>query len=284
MSKALEKVSEKMIALVEQIGDLPWKKPWKGGKKYGFGNPTNPTTKRVYSGGNVMILGMAALANGWPNLWGGFKQWSKLHGRVKKGEKGTPILVPRIKKVVNDDGDEEDRFSGFFCKYVWNICQTTVDFEIEEEKAEDKPFTPIQRAEEIVVGYKTIPVVTFNEPRAYYQPSKDIINMPKQKSFNKPEEFYSTLFHEMVHSTGHSSRLDREGVVGISAFGGKTYSFEELVAEFGACMLCSEAGILPKVEENSAAYLAGWLKKLKSNPEWLYKAADKAVKAAEYIL
>lgn len=108
--------------------------------------------------------------------------------------------------------------------------------------------------------------------------------MPKKETFKSAEEFYSTLFHEMAHSTGHATRLNRDGIVKFDNFGSHQYSKEELVAEFTSCYLSGEANILPNVQDNSTAYIQSWTKKLRSDPKLIIGACSQATKAADYIL
>jgi antirestriction protein ArdC len=128
------------------------------------------------------------------------------------------------------------------------------------------------------------PMIEHNEPRAYYQPPEDRVNMPKSNLFQSNEEYYSTLFHELAHSTGHKSRLDRDEISKVNLFGSHDYSKEELVAEMGSAFLCGHCSIEPSVIENQAAYIQNWLRKLHSNKKWLVYAAAKAQKAADFIL
>ena len=155
------------------------------------------------------------------------------------------------------------------------------------ENTDDAPleFNPIEAAEAIVNGYEGKPTIKETEKaRAYYSPGLDYIHMPKRETFHSVEEFYSTLFHELTHSTGHENRLKREGIIGMHYFGDAVYSREELVAEFGAAFLCGHAGIENVTLDNSAAYIQSWLKVLKNNKQWLVIAAAQAQKAAEHVL
>ena len=118
---------------------------------------------------------------------------------------------------------------------------------------------------------------------AWYRPSNDTVGMPARGLFSSAEEYYSTLFHELTHSTGHASRIGREGIEILNTFGSESYSKEELVAEMGAAMLCGVTGIAPATIENSAAYLKTWIERLKSDSRLLVSAASAAQKAADYI-
>ena len=144
---------------------------------------------------------------------------------------------------------------------------------------------PIQKAEDIFKGYINCPDYTFKSGKAVYYPLLDKINCPPITDFKIAEEYYSTLFHEMCHSTGHKSRLARAGVTtqGV-AFGDEVYSKEELVAEMGSTMLCGVAGIDNSIIENSASYIDSWLRALKKDNRLILQAAAQAQKAADYIL
>src|SRR5206468_8569946 len=128
------------------------------------------------------------------------------------------------------------------------------------------------------------PALRHGEARAYYQPLPDVVNMPERRLFPKAEHYYSVLFHELTHSTGHGSRLDRATLRDLLAFGDTNYSKEELCAEMGAAYLCGVAGIANETVDNSAAYIAGWLSTLRNDPRLVIAAAAQAQKAADYIL
>jgi len=125
-------------------------------------------------------------------------------------------------------------------------------------------------------------------PRAFYSPDGDYVGMPEPELFRTPEDYYSVLFHELTHSTGHESRLNRKGVTGSdglwSAFGSQPYSQEELVAEMGAAFLCGQAGIVERTIDNSVAYIRSWLQRLKDDRRLIVQAAAQAQKASDFIL
>ena len=120
--------------------------------------------------------------------------------------------------------------------------------------------------------------------KAAYYPIQDLVTMPDLQLFDSSEEYYSTFFHELAHSTGHLSRLNRNEVAGVNFFGSHDYSKEELVAEMTAAFLCGETGILPATIENSAAYLQSWATKFKEDKKMVVYAAAAAQKAADFIL
>ena len=128
------------------------------------------------------------------------------------------------------------------------------------------------------------PLIQHMGNRACYNPRSDTVTLPLQTAFQSPEEYYSTAFHELTHSTMHEDRLNRKVTGQVHTFGDEEYSKEELVAECGASFLCGHAGIVQRTIENSAAYLAGWLKALKNDRTLLIHAAAQAQKASDYIL
>ena len=147
-----------------------------------------------------------------------------------------------------------------------------------------RDFVPIEEAAKIVSGMGQRPEIIHKEPRAYYRPSTDTVNLPRPELFEKAEEYYSTAFHELTHATGHETRLNRRPSSEIRHFGDRDYSQEELVAEMGAAFLCAKARIEQATIENSAAYIQGWLAALKGSPKLVVHAAAQAQRAADFIL
>jgi antirestriction protein ArdC len=165
---------------------------------------------------------------------------------------------------------------------VFNLDQVTG---IAKATAGELPeFEPIAEAETVATKYQTQVEVTHGGTRAYYQPSTDSINMPERQTFDGAAEYYSTLFHEFTHSTGHKSRLNRPGITETHYFGDEIYSKEELVAEMGAAMLCGVVGIENKTIKNSASYIQSWLSKLRDDKKLVVHAAAAAQKASDFVL
>jgi antirestriction protein ArdC len=152
----------------------------------------------------------------------------------------------------------------------------------------DGVHSPIETAEQIVAAMPRRPEIRHGLDRAFYSPASDSVGMPSPERFESPENYYNVLFHELTHSTGHESRLNRKGVSGVggerAAFGSQSYSKEELVAEMGAAFLCGRAGIVERIIDNSAAYVAAWLERLKDDAQLVVMAAAQAQKAADFIL
>lgn len=263
-----EMVTNKIIEKLEQ-GIIPWRKPWING------GAVNWKTQKAYRGINTMLLDAGEYAT--------FNQIKEAGGKVKKGEKSHIIVFWKWLDVENKESGDLEKIP--FLKY-YRVFEINTQVEGLESKRTTETFDhdPIAACEEIVKGYINAPTMTFESKDAWYKPSIDLINVPPIMDFPKVEEHYSTLFHEMIHSTGHKSRLNREGITETARFGSETYSKEELVAEMGSAMLCGVAKIENVTIENSAAYLQSWLKVLKEDKTMLVKAGSQAQKAIDLIL
>lgn len=270
---AYEKVTQIIIDKLEQ-GVVPWQKPWVGGL------PKNLKTKKPYRGINMLVL--MAQDYSCP-YWATFNQIKDLGGTVKKGEHGTPIVFwgSVNAKTETEDGDEDGRKISYCKAYtVFNLEQTTLEIPVEElEKEEDDA---CEGAEKVYAHMPHAPTLIHGGGRAYYRPATDSVQLPEQKSFVSKNKYYSTQYHELVHSTGHSSRVGCELNTNMRS---DSYSKEELIAEFGAAFLCCHANVTnEKTIENSAAYIGSWLQRIREDKKLLVSAASQAQKAVDYIL
>lgn len=269
-------INSRIIELLQQ-GTIPWRKPWNAQSNY----PKNLISGKRYQGVNVFLLACQEYSNPW---WLTFKQCQDKGGHVIKGSKSTPIIF--YKWLDKSDSDDDTSTTGkipilrFYS--VFNISQTTLTPPEPEET--HNVFDPITKAEEIIANMPLRPDIKYGGNRACYSPSLDYVKIPHQHTFNTIEEYYSTLFHELSHATGHSNRLGRKSILEPSYFGSHEYSKEELVAECSAAFLCGHCGIAKTTIENSAAYIAGWLKALKNDKTLLIQAAAMAQKASDFIL
>jgi len=276
MPNVYEIVTEQVIKQLEQ-GVAPWKKPWR------CEMPCNLISGKEYRGINPFLLASQGYGS---RYWLTFNQANKLGGHVRKGEKSSIVTFWKIgefSKENKETGKLEDRKS-ILLRYfaVFNVEQT--------EGIADKlglgkagPRVPnIEACESIVSGMPNAPAMQQSD-RAWYKPSSDTVGMPSRSLFGNAEEYYSTLFHELTHSTGHGSRVGREGIEDLAAFGSESYSKEELIAEMGAAMLCGVTGIVPATIQNSASYLQHWINRLKGDSKLLVSAASAAQKAADFI-
>ncbi len=278
MSQVYEIITDRIVGLLEQ-GTIPWNRPWTGTSGSGF--PMNFKSKHPYRGVNVFLLAAMGFSS---RYWLSFKQAREMGGNVRKGERGTPVIF--WKKIQVEDPEKGEPKEVPMLRYytVFNVNQ------VEGVEAPDAPkpvvheFNPISRAEAIIADMPNPPAIVHNEPRAYYRPRIDTVNLPRPELFTRAEYYYATAFHELSHSTGHEFRLNRKPSTVLRCFGDREYSREELTAEMGAAFLCSLAGIEQEVIENQAAYIQNWIKVLKGTPKLVVKAASAAQASTDYIL
>jgi antirestriction protein ArdC len=166
--------------------------------------------------------------------------------------------------------------------YVFNVAQCDgLNIGIEPVEA---PVNDIIRPDEIVANMPQRPVIKHGMSRAFYSPREDYVGLPVRERFERVEGYFATLYHELVHATGHESRLNRATLTEKAGFGSNPYCKEELIAEMGAAFLCGHAEIAERTIDNSTAYLQGWLEQLRSDKTLIVQAAAQAQKAADFIL
>ncbi len=273
-------VTEQIIEMLKQ-GTVPWRKPWTtGGPEYA---PRNLISNKAYTGINVFLLGTMSPYDS--PYWLTYKQATALGGTVHKGEKSS-ICVFWKQYDKEDLAEPEGKKTIRVLRYyrVFNVEQCDGITAPELQKPDTFNSDPIEAAEAIQLAMPNRPLVQYGGNSAFYRPSTDSVNVPERNRFEKPEEFYSTLFHELAHSTGHESRLNRPGITEPHRFGSENYSKEELVAEMAAAFLCAHCGIETATIENSAAYIQGWIRALSGDHRLAVTAASAAQKAANYIL
>lgn len=273
-------VTEQIINAMN-AGEIPWRKPWKC-------NGQRNLRGTSYRGINQIVLSSLASSRGYEgNVWMTFNQAKAAGGCVRKGEKGTPVVFWKPVKKAEAGADGTTTEKGFMLLRYYTVFHVSqVDGVTVTQSAPAAPVEPIAACESLAASYLTGsgPTISHGGDRAAYSPTSDAIRMPPRASFTKSEEYYSTLFHEMGHSTGHGSRLNRKGVTDPIVFGSHTYGQEELVAEFTAAFLCGHTGIAPATVENSAAYLAHWRTVIKGDEKMVVMAAAQAQKAADCII
>ncbi len=278
MLNVYEMVSNRILKLLEQ-GTIPWRKPWNAST----GMPKNLVTKKEYRGVNVFLLSCMPYSSPY---WLSFKQVSERNGYIRKGEKATVVVFWKwLDWRDTEDSDMTDNERILLLRYynVFNLEQCE-GVEAHEPEETVNQFDPIDKAADIITSMPLKPEVKFGGNRAYYSPSLDYVQLPHLHTFEGPEEYYNTMFHELVHATGHAKRLARKSILEPSFYGSHEYSKEELVAEMGAAFLCGHSGIENMTLENSAAYIRGWLSVLKGDKTLLVHSAAAAQKAADYIL
>ena len=283
------KITARIVSAL-RAGVVPWHQPWNAAQ----GRPRNLISGKPYRGINVWLLS----GQGGSPFWLTYRQAVQIGGHVKKGAKGTTVIFWKFmaRKGGEQDGQEDgepDRKerSEYIMARAYTVFNAT-QCELPATWAERArggvpdmaPAHTIAACEKVVAEMPRRPAITHGGSAAFYRQSVDQVTMPEPGSFEAPELYYSTLFHELTHSTGHAARLNRATLVDAVRFGDTNYSKEELVAEMGAAFLCGVAGIANRTIDNSAGYVHGWLKKLRHDPRLLVQAAAQAQRAADYIL
>ena len=298
---AYERITNQIIGALEE-GHIPWEKPWVGQA----GMPQS-IHGRAYRGVNAFWLGFVAHHFGYSDpRWLTFNAAKKLGGKVRNGEKSQAVTLwlkkyshvencPTGKQKNSDQkacgnlkGKKSNLCSEYFYLRYYNVfnVEQVDDLDIKPIDTEEFDFDPIAAAEDLVGEYldrESIPLLQGGE--AFYQPASDSITMPKPTMFKRPEAYYTALFHECAHSTGHSDRLNRKGIEKVSHFGSENYAKEELVAEMGSAFLGGHTGVENVIEDRQrVAYIQSWLKVLKNDSRLVVNAASQAQRAAEYII
>lgn len=276
-----QQITDRIVSKLEQ-GVIPWKKPFTTlNKSY----PKNFVSKKVYNGANFFLT---LLEGRNTPYWLTYNQAKQLGGNVKKGESGIPIVYFQFIEKTNDKGE---LYSYPIVKHstVFNLEQVegiVNPFEAEMENLIVKStFNKIEECERLIEMFnvKVPPVKHSLMENAYYSPMQDFICMPLKERFKEEQFYYSTLFHEIAHSTGHESRLARQGIVKPNKKGSPEYAREELVAELSASFICAEAGIVKETEENTTAYIQSWLNALKNDNKIVYDAMRDSFKVLEHL-
>ena len=277
-----ERLCADLIAAME-AGVNPWRKPWKAEQ----GQHRNPLSGAVYSGANPLVLELAMSLRGTDlPLWCGYGQAKARGWNPRKGSKAALILRPEIHKrvEVDDNGDSaEFVWTSYKAANVFNLndlvgddITAVIDSELGSQQDRPEP-ERLEAAEAVLNGWEVKP--KYGGSRAFYVPSSDTICLPSPDRFESAAAFVATWCHEVVHSTGHKTRLGRD----LSGrMGSTSYAREELVAELGA-FLVSRRLEVDSCPENHAAYLSGWISMLKESPKALLKVLSDARKAADLI-
>lgn len=277
-----ERVTAGILGALETADPGAWRAPWhtRPGEA-GISAPVNAATQRPYHGVNTVILWAEAVRRGYPlGLWATYKQWVGLDAQVRRGEKGTTVLLwkPYERTVQTEDGDEETRQVLLARSFtVFNVAQVDgYQLPAPPERNEECVVETAQRFFD-AIGAK----VRYGGNRAYYSPAGDYIGLPHPEAFTSAEAFHATQAHEHVHWTGHPDRCDRDLA---NRFGSEAYAAEELVAELGAAFLCAHLGLSNEPRADHAQYLASWLKVLRDDARAIVTASSKAQQATTWLI
>lgn len=279
-------VTDRIIAQLE-TGVIPLEKPWVNTS--GTTVAVSHNDGRVYSLLNQMILGI-------PGEYVTFDQAKKHGGHIKKGAKATPVVFWTIfhRDMLDGKGNPRIGKDGKVMQEAIPYLKYYSVFHLEDTDgikpkyiksqgpvADNLPIEAIDNAIADYLNRSGVTVRNYEQGQSFYSQSADEVVLPHSWQFKNSESYYASLFHELGHSTGHPSRLDRKG----GAFGDEAYSKEELVAEIVSAVLCNHFGIsTEKIERNTAAYIQSWLKVLKNDPKMIVSAASRAEKAVNLIL
>lgn len=280
MSNVYESITERIVSALES-GVIPWKKEWRtSGKSAGL--PYNLVSGSPYRGINVFSLFCSGYSS---NGWCTYKQAQSLGYQVRKGEKASPVVFwkfpDKTTKLAKPDAAPFARFYSVFNIEQLDGVPVELPFDV-------TPFDPIEECEGVVSRFMASashPTLSHGGEKAFFSPGRDHVQMPHRETFNSAGGYYATLFHEFAHSTGIESRCNRAELQAIGGFGDEEYSKEELTAEFAASFLCAETGCSNEERlTNSVAYIQGWLRKLRNDKTLAMQAAQRAQKAADFIL
>lgn len=266
--KLCKEITEKIIEKLKKgvgVFEMP----------FSNGIPRNRVTGKAYRGINLWLLESGEYAT--------FKQIQELGGKVKKGAKSKTVVFWKLLEIEDEETGEEVKIPLMKQYKVFKIGEDTEGIEPSEENKRYE-HEKIQEAEEIIANYPNKPKFTRKQGKAYYSPIDDVVNIPPIEDFKDVNRYYSTFFHELVHSTGAEKRLNRDGVAKFDKFGSEQYSKEELIAELGASMLCGMLGLEKHTLDHSASYIDSWISVLENDHTMIINSAQQAQKAVDYIL
>lgn len=281
-SDIYQDVTDTIIAELE-AGCLPWVQSWSD-EAVGLAVPCNAVTERCYSGINIMLLWRAAKRAGYRSrYWLTFRQAIDAGGSVRKGERGTTAVFARRVSREGTPGGVSDpaRSFGFLRSFTLFNAQQCQGLdprlvpEIEQDLAPEGEL--IDLCEDLITASGV--EFEFGASYPFYSTHDDKVHLPSWRRFEDPIERQRTCFHELIHATGHESRLSRDIC---NEFGTPAYAQEELVAEMGAAFICATLGVAPSVRH--ANYIASWLELLRHDKRAIFKAASAATKAANWLL
>ncbi|TXJ29024.1 MAG: DUF1738 domain-containing protein [Chitinophagaceae bacterium] len=274
-----------------QKGHVPWQRKWSvTGSLAGL--PRNAITHRPYRGWNMFLLNYVTYCQGYNSPYFlTFKQAAAAGGYIRRGETGTPIIYWAVVDNKKDPpGDDDETGASPRQKMipklhvVFNTQQTGgIDFSL--------PAEPVKTWKEKIIACDHLieqmpqrPTIKHGGNRAYYHRLEDYVQLPRFSAFDTAEDYYTSCFHELAHSTGHTGRLNRKELMQSKSFGSDLYSKEELTAEMTATYLCAITGIEQQTINNSVSYIQNWLQRLQNDKKLLVHAAAQAQAAADFII
>ena len=280
-----ERITAEIVAAMEK-GQKDFQMPWHQSAAH---VPKNATTRKRYRGINILALWATAMVRGYDSsYWATYRQWATLGGQVKRGEKATTIVF--YKEVERSDPIPSEDTEGIGTRWVarasWVFNEAQVEGLISKE-AVDSEVNPVDVLADADAFVSSVgATIIEGGDRALYKPSTDTIHMPDRYRFHgtdtssATEAYYAVLLHELVHWSGHDSRLKRNLS---GTFGAMAYAMEELVAEFGAAFLCADLGVSAQPREDHAVYLSSWIRVLKERSRAIVSATSAATAACQFL-
>jgi antirestriction protein ArdC len=278
-----QRVTDEIVRAIE-AGAGPFVMPWHG---FPQGLPRNVMTGHPYNGVNTLVLWAAARTRRYLTpYWATYRQWRELAAQVRKGEKATTVVFYKQVPLEGEDVETGDVVHDY--RLVARAFFVFNGEQVDGWKAPGPEAIDLVQNHDRIEDFALCTGADIRSAgdRAYYDPMGDYITIPNRVRFvgsptsSATEGYYSTVFHELVHWTGHHRRLGRklEG-----RFGSESYAMEELVAEFGAAFLCAEFLVPNKPRPDHAAYIQGWLKVLKADKRAIFAASTAAHQAVDFL-
>ena len=280
-------ITDKIVAYLEEGVAKKWIKPWvclESGNQLSIVN-------RPYNGINQLLLSLESHSRGFQsNHWATYQGFKKIGAQVKRGEKATDILfykkleTKKVNPKTNKTTEETIYVARSYA--VFNGDQVE-GYEDKREAQEVRTFNDIKQGSIVRNLVKAHDIeLEHKGDRAFYRPLTDSITMPCPENFENASRYYETLLHEITHWTGHSSRLDREGITKYSGFGSNSYAFEELVAELGSAFTSQALGVSSQeaIREDHLPYIQSWINGLKEDKKAIVKASALAQASTDYLL
>jgi antirestriction protein ArdC len=285
-----QEVTDNIIKMLEE-GTAPWQKPWEPGA---LEMPVNPTSQRLYRGGNAMQLMATAVMRGYDDpRWLTYRQAQQNGWQVRQGEKGTAIeyweFPDRSKsnrefaEPSSDDGPADGKQPRRMIHRVYTVFNAKQIEGIPSHEPKRREEFEIVHAGESILQHSGAQISHDQNDRAYYNRHVDAIHLPPKSAFRTAADYYGTALHELGHWTGHDSRLNRETLNSSKSFGDENYAKEELRAELASIFLAAERGI-PHDPANHAAYVGSWIKALQDDKNEIFRAAKDAHRATDFLL
>lgn len=275
MSRVYQVITDRILACLER-GVIPWRQPWATPEN----QPKNLVSGRPYRGINALVLSTAAYDSPW---WLTYRQAKARGGHVREGEHGFPCIYWNSYRVLDvETARTETRpFARYYT--LFNVAQCD-GVEAPPTPEVRREFSPLEACERVVSEMPRPPRIEHGYSQAAYRWQDDLVMMPRPQLFDAREHYYATLFHELIHSTGHKTRLNRVVFREDFYLGSPSHAREELIAEIGSAFLCGHVGIENTMFQSSASYIATWMIRLQNDNRLVVHAAGRAQKAADYVL